>query len=143
MILSATPEKKNPEPRKIFWFSVWMLPDVAHKPTDRSRRNSISRALFSKISLCYFVSDPSLKLRVVYIRNKKWTEWQTWNFTNMINCFCCYVIKSAGETAKSVLLSVIWNLLLIEINLFQIRISGSKREKVCAVCPYLLFYYVV
>ena len=28
------------------------------------------------------------------------SEWQIWNFTNMINCFCCYVIKSAGETAK-------------------------------------------
>ena len=30
--------------------------------------------------------------------------------------------------------SVIWNPLLIEINLFRI-----KREKVCAVCSYLLF----
>ena len=56
----------------------------------------------------------------------------------MIKCFCCYVIKSAGETARKVL-SFIWNLLLIEIYLSQIRISHNKREKVCAVCPYLLF----
>ena len=59
----------------------------------------------------------------------------------MINCFCCYVIKSGRNTAKKVLLSVIWNLMLIEIHLSQIRISDSKREKVCAVCPYLLFQY--
>ena len=58
----------------------------------------------------------------------------------MINCFCCYVIKSAGETAKEVLLSIIWNLMLIELYLSKIRISDSKREKVCAVCPYLLFF---
>ena len=50
-----------------------------------------------------------------------------------------YVIKSAGEIAKEVLLSVIWNLMLIEINLFQIRILDIKREKVRAVCPYNLF----
>ena len=59
----------------------------------------------------------------------------------MINCFCCYVIKSAGQIAKKVLLSVISNLLLIEINLSQIRISDSKREKVCAAYPYLLFKF--
>ena len=52
--------------------------------------------------------------------------------------FLLLVIKSAGETAKKVLLSVIWNLMLREIHLSQIRISDSKREKVCAVCPYLL-----
>ena len=28
--------------------------------------------------------------------------------------------------------------MLIEIHLSQIRISDRKREKVCAVCPYLL-----
>ena len=50
-------------------------------------------------------------------------------------------IKSAGEIAKKVSLSVLWNLLLIEINLSQISRSGSKREKVCVVCPYLLFYF--
>ena len=61
----------------------------------------------------------------------------------MINCFCCYVIKLAGEIDKKVLLSVIWNLQLIEIHLSQIRISESKREKVCAVCPYLLFCVVL
>ena len=56
-------------------------------------------------------------------------------------CLCCYVIKLAGEIAKKVLLSIFWNLLLIEINLSQIRISDSKREKGCAVCPYLLFLF--
>ena len=90
---------------------------------------------FNYIQPVLLILDLPLKLRVAHIRNKK----RTWNFTNMINCFCCYVIKSAGEIAKRVLLSIFWNLLLIEINLSQIRISGSKREKVCAVCPYLLF----
>ena len=55
-------------------------------------------------------------------------------------CFRCYVIKSAGEPRKYC--SVICNLLLIEINLAQIRIVDIKREKVCAVCPYLLFLVI-
>ena len=73
-----------------------------------------------------------------YNHRNKLTNWMTifWNFTYNIHCFCCYVIKSAGETAKKVLLSV--NLMLIEIHLYQIRIFDSKREKVCAVSPYLL-----
>ena len=50
----------------------------------------------------------------------------------MINYSCCYIIISAGVTAKKVLLSVIWYPLIIEINLSQIRISDNKREKVCA-----------
>ena len=58
----------------------------------------------------------------------------------MINYFCCYVIKLAGEIAKKIL-SIFWNLLLMEINLSQITISDCKREKVCAVCPYLLFIW--
>ena len=35
-------------------------------------------------------------LRVDHIRNKKR------NFTNMINCFCCYVIKLAGDRQESI-----------------------------------------
>ena len=31
--------------------------------------------------------------------------------------------------------------MLIEINLSQIRTLDIKREKVCAVCPYLLFIF--
>ena len=54
---------------------------------------------------------------------------------------CCYVIKPAGETTKKVMLSVIWNPLLIEINLSQIRPLDIKREKVCIVSAYLLFTY--
>ena len=54
-------------------------------------------------------------------------------------CFCCYAIEPAGEAANKVL-SVVWNPLLIEINLSQIRTLDIKREKVCAVCPYLLLY---
>ena len=38
------------------------------------------------------------------------------------------------------MLSVIWKPLLIEINLSQIRTLSIKLEKVCAVCPYLLFF---
>ena len=56
-------------------------------------------------------------------------------------CFCCYVIKSAGEATNKVLLSVVWNPLLIEINFSQIRTLDIKREKVCAVCPYLLLIH--
>ena len=52
--------------------------------------------------------------------------------------FRCYVIKLAGEIAKNVLLSVIGNALRIKINLSQIMTFNIKREKVCAVCPYLL-----
>ena len=80
--------------------------------------------------------DLPLKLRVVYLRNK-----QTNSVTNMAfykhvqYSFCCYVIKSAGKAANKVLLSVVWNPLLIEINLSQIRALDIKREKVCAVCP--------
>ena len=112
------------------------------KPTDQSCSNSIFRVLLQLSLASPFHFQPSLNIKgtlMFDIRNKKRTEWQTWNFTNMINCFCCYVIKSAGETAKKVLLSIFWNLLLIEINLSQITISDSKREKVCAVCPYPLF----
>ena len=46
-----------------------------------------------------YIKD-TLMLRLVHIENKK-------RKTNMINCFCSYVIKLAGETAKKVLLSVI------------------------------------
>ena len=39
-----------------------------------------------------------------------------------------------------VLLSVILNTLFTEINLSQIRTLDIKREKIYAVCPYLLFF---
>ena len=144
MALSAFPGKILLT-KKIFLI-FYSSPYVAPKPTDQSCSNSIYRVLLQLSPASPFHFRPSLNikgtwmLRVVHIRNKNRPDWQTWNFTNMINCFCCYVIKSAGEIAKKVLLSIIWNLLLIEINLCQIRISDSKREKVCAVCPYLLFW---
>ena len=122
-------------------FNFLSAPNVAPKPTDQSCSNSIFRVLLQLSPARPFHFRPSLNikgtlmLRVVHIRNKKRTDWQIWNFTNMINCFCCYVIKSAGEIAKKVLLSMNWNLLLIEIDLSQIRISDSKREKVCAGVP--------
>ena len=118
---------------------------MAPKPTDQSCSNSIFRVLLQLSPASPFHFRPNLNikvtlmLRIVHVRNKKRSEWQTRNFTHKINCFCCYIIKSAEEAAKKVLLSVIWNLMLIEIHFFQIRISDSKREKVCAVCPYLLF----
>ena len=58
-----------------------------------------------------------------------------------VQCCFCYVIKSAGEAANKVLLTVIGNSLRIKINLSQIMTLSIKREKVCAVCPYLLFIY--
>ena len=138
MALSAFPEKILT--RKIF-FNILSARNVAPKPSDQSCSNSIFRVLLqlSQASPFHFRPNLNIKgiilLRVVHIRNKKRNDWQTWNFTNMINCFCCYVIKSAAEIAKKVLLSIFWNLLLIEINLSQVRISDSKREKVSGVCP--------
>ena len=75
------------------------------------------------------------------MRNK-----QTNSVTNMefykhdqLFLLLCYLISNRGR--NKVLLSVVWNPLLIEINLSQIRTFDIKREKVCAVCPYLLFSY--
>ena len=114
---------------KNMFFIFYPSPNVAPKPTDQSRSNSILRVVLQLSPASPFLFGP-----------KQETEWQTWNFTNMLNCFRGYVIKSAGETTKKVLLSVIWNVMLIEINLSQIMISDSKCEKVCAVCPYLLLW---
>ena len=130
--------------RKIF-FTFLFAPNIAPKPTDQSCSNFIFRVLL-QLSTANFRPSLNIKstlLRVVHIKNKKRPELKTWNFTNVINCFCCYVIKTAGETARKVLLSYIWNLPLIEINLSQIRISHNKREKVCAVCPHILFLVLV
>ena len=138
MTLSATPGK-IPETKKIV-FNFLSVAYVATKPTDQSCWNSISRVPGKYLQPIFVIFHLPLKLRVVYIRNKQ-TKWQTWSFTNMINYFCCDVIKTAEETIKNVLLSVIWNTLLIEINLSQIRTLDIKREKVCAVCPYLSFKF--
>ena len=135
---------------KNIFFNFLSVTNVAPKPTDQSCSNSIFRVFLqlSPASPFHFLPSLNIKgtlmIRVVHIRNKKRTDRQTWNFTNMISCFCCYVIKSSEEIAKKVLLSIFLNLLLIEINISQIWISDSKREKVCAVCPYFLlkFNYV-
>ena len=108
MALSAFPGKILVT-RKIF-LNFYPSPNVAPKPTDQSCSNSIFRILLQLSPASPFHFRPSLNikgilmLRVVHIRNKKRTDWQTWNFTNTINCFFCYVIKSAGEIAKKVLL---------------------------------------
>ena len=146
--LSAFPSK-IPVTRILFFLIFSLSRNIAPKLTEQSYSNSIFREFLQLSTASPFHFRPTLNIkatlmsRVVHIRNKKRTDWQTWNFTNMINCFCCYVIKSAEEIAKKVLLSIFWNLLLIEINLSQIRITDSKREKVCVVCPYLLFYIFV
>ena len=88
----------------------------------------------------FFFFDLPLILRVVYLRNKQTNSVTNIEFYKHVQyCFCCYVIKSAEATNK-VLLSVVWNPLLIEINLSQIRTLEIKCEKVCAGCPYLSFY---
>ena len=71
------------------------------------------------------------------IPENKQTNWETNMefYKHDQYCFCSYVIKSTGETANKVLLSVIWITLLIEINLSQIRTLDIKREEVCAVYP--------
>ena len=89
----------------------------------------------------FFFFDLPLKLRVVYLRHKQTNSVTNMEFYKHVQyCMCCSVIKSAGEAANKVLLSVVWNPLLIEINLSQIRALGIKREKVCSVCSYLLFF---
>ena len=74
-------------------------------------------------------------------QRNKLTNWVTmfWNFTYKIHCFCCLYYWISKQTAKNVLLSAIGNPLRIKINLSQIMTFSIKREKVCVVCPYLLF----
>ena len=118
MTLWAFPEKILVN-RNIIFFIFYPSPNVAPKPIDQSCSNSIFKVVLrlSPASPFHFWHTLNIRgtlmLRVVHIRNKKRNE-KTWNFTNII-CFCCYVIELAGETAKKVLLTVIWNLLLIEI----------------------------
>ena len=57
----------------------------------------------------------------------------------MINCLCCYVIKSAGEIAKRVLLSIFWNVLLIEKSLkLGYRTVNARKYVRCASTFYFL-----
>ena len=142
MTLLAIPGK-IPETKRYFLI-FYPSPNIATKPTEQTCSNSIFRIplqISTAHFFFFFIFNLPLKLRVVYLRNKQ-MNWVTnfWNFTNMFYCFCCYVIKSADR--PPILLSVIWNPLLVEINLFQIMTLSIKREKVCAVCPYLLFYFI-
>ena len=137
MALSAFPEKILVTGKSIFLFSIYRLTKRLNKLTNLVQIRL--RAILQLSPARPFHFRPTLKIKAVHAINKKRTEWQTWNFTNMISCYCCYVFKSEREIVKEVLLSVIWNLLLIQINRFGIRILYMKREKVCAVCPYLLF----
>ena len=57
--------------------------------------------------------------------------------------FFCYVIKSAGETVRKVLLSVIWNLLLIEISLSQIRNRTVNARKYVRCARTFYFYWLL
>ena len=108
MALSAFPAKILVT-RIIFLF-FYLSPNVAPKPIEQSCSNSIFRVLLQLSPASPFHFRPrlyikgTLMLKVVHTRNKKRTDWQTWNFTNRTNCFCCYVIKSEGETSKKVLL---------------------------------------
>ena len=104
------------ETRKIV-FNFLLSRNVAPKPTDQSWWNSILRVPL-QICPARFFFDLPLKLRLVYLRHKQTNSVTNKEFYKYVQyCFCCYVIKSAGETAKKVLLSAIWNLLLIEISL--------------------------
>ena len=147
MALSDFPEKIF-VPGKMFSFLSVASPNVALTPTDQSCSNSIFKVLLQLSPTRPFNFGPTLNikgtliLRVVHNKKQETTWVKTWNFTNVINCFCCFVIKSAGEIAKKVL-SVIGNPLRIKINLSQIMTFSIKREKVCAVCPYLLLLYIL
>ena len=107
--------------RIIVLLIFYLSPNVAPEVNDQSCSNSIFRVILSLSPARPFhfrrtlnIKD-TLMLRVVHIRNKKRSNkhgiLQTWSIVSVA------VIKSAGETAKKVLLSVIWNLMLIEINL--------------------------
>ena len=139
MVLSAFPGR-IPAATKYFLI-FYPSPNVAPIQLTNIVQILYLRPSFDYLQPVLFIFDLPLKLSVAHIRNKKGIEWQTWNFTNMINCFCCYVIKSAQETAKKVFLSLPSHLksTAYKINLFQIRILDIKREKVCAVWPYILF----
>ena len=103
MALSAFPGKILVN--RIF-FIFYPSPNVAPKPTDQSCSNSIFRVVLQLFPASPFHFSPTLNIKGSS-HKKQETERKTWNFTNMINCFCCYVIKLAGEIAKKVLLSVI------------------------------------
>ena len=123
MKLSGFPGK-IPETRKIV-FNFLSIAYIPTKTTDQSCSNSLS---CKYLQPTFFIFNLPLKLRVVYTRNKQINWVTTWNITNMINIVS--VFKSEGETAKKVLLSVIWNRLLIEKNLSWIRTLNIKRKKV-------------
>ena len=130
---------KIPVTRKIFFnFLSVASPYVAPKPTDQSFSNSIPRFPL-QISLIFFIFyfRPTLK-----IKGSSYKEQETYWVTNMPNCFCCYFIKSPGETAKKVLLSVIWNLPLIEISLSQIRNRTVNARKYVRCVRTFYFTYI-
>ena len=145
MTLSAIPGKSF---KIIIFFNflpiAYLSPTLVTKSTDWSCSNSILRVpLPISPARFFFFFDLPLKLRVVYLRNKQTDSVTNMEFYKHVQyCFSCYVIKSAGEAANKVLLFVIWNPLLIEINISQIRTLDIKREKVCTVCPYLLFIFL-
>ena len=123
---------------KIF-FNFLSAPNVATKPTDQSCSDPIFRVL-SQLSPDWPIHClPCLNIKGVHIRNKKRTDWHTWNFTNMMNCFCRYVIKSTGEIAKKVLLSIFWNLLFIDKISLKLgyRTVNARKYVRCARIFYL------
>ena len=102
----------------------------------KNRFNDFHKMLWIYSSAFFvFLFRPTIKIKGSLLKKQA----NELNDKHVQYCFSCYVIKSAEEAANKVLLSVVWNPLLIEINLSQIRALDIKREKVCAVCPYLLF----
>ena len=70
-------------------------------------------------------------------------EWKTWNFTNVINCFCCYVIKLAGETQKSIVISHLKSTAYrnkISFKLWYWAVNARKYVR-CARTFYLLLWW--
>ena len=100
-------------PIKIFYFLSVASPNVALIPTDQCCSNSIFKVLLQLSPTRPFHFGPtlniksSLMLRVVHSKNQETTWVKNIEFYKR-NCFCCYVIKLAGETAKKALLSLIY-----------------------------------
>ena len=140
MTLSGFP-RKFPEAVKInlrfFIFCLRFIP-ASEKIFCSRKYNRDHRLLINE----NFIEISPVVLEFYSQRNKliNWVTTgilQTWS-----NVFVAILLNQQTDR-QNVLLSVIWNPLLIKTNLSQIRILSIKREKVCAMWPNLLLYFIM
>ena len=121
---------------------MYPSPNVAPKPADQSCPNSVSKVPFQVTpARSFFTFHLPLKLRVVHIRNKKRSNkhgiLQTWSIVSV-----AMLLNHQERSPRKYCYQSSEIYCFLEINLSQIRISDSKREKVCAACPYFLFQFI-